>query len=354
MRAMMAGEERFQIEEDPVATYEEFYRRGWTDGLPIIPPTPMRVEEMMAGLGRPALEEVAEIPPRRARATIQKIAVNAVMAGCHPSYFPVVVAAVEAMAEPAFNLYGVNCTTSGVCVCIVVNGPVRQELEINSSYGCLGPGWRANATIGRAVRLVQLNIGGAIPGEVSKSTHGSPGRYTMCLGEFEEKNPWQPLHVERGFAPQDSTVTVFSATCITSICDTSSKTARGTLTTIAHSMDWVGSNHMLDHTREGESLLVLNPDHAMVISRDGWSKEDAKTFLYEETKAVPLSRWPEERHERLIREGRVVNGVVSLHERPEDIVVVVAGGLGGYHSLWIPTWGDSRCVTKKVASKKKN
>ncbi len=222
MGALELKSKRVQVDGE-AAVYEEYYRRGWTDGLPIIAPTPERVETMLSGLdpGR----ELAELPPKRAMVTVEKVAINAVMAGCLPSYFPVVLAAVEAIADPTFNLFGVDTTTSGVCVLTVVNGPIRQQLEINSSYGCFGPGWRANATIGRAIALVQQNVGGRIPGPVSKSTHGQPGRYTMCIGEFEERNPWGPLHVERGFKPGDNTVTVFSPTGTTSIMDVWSRSA---------------------------------------------------------------------------------------------------------------------------------
>ncbi len=341
--------EQVPLADDFESIYEELYRRGWTDGLPIVPPTPARVERMIAGSGRQPAEEVVEIPPRRARATIEKLAVNAVMAGCRPEYFPVLLAMVEAIAEPVFNLYGIQCTTSPAAVLTVVNGPIRHALDINCGYGIFGPGWRANATIGRALRLVQLNIGGALPGEVTKSTHGQPGRYTMCIGEFEEKNPWEPLHVERGFQPGDSTVTVFTATQVLSMHDKENKTARGLLLKIAHSIDGIGSNHMGTELRGGESLLVLCPDHAMVIAREGLAKADLQRFLYEETRAVPLSRWPEEHQAVLLREpGKVRDGTISLHERPEDFMVIVAGGLGGYHSSWCAPWGKSWAVTKPI------
>ena len=338
---------RLQVEEDAAAVYEEFYQRGWTDGLPIIPPTPRRPQEMIEGAGRDPAEILAAMPPRMAPVTIEKVATNAVMAGCLPEYLPVVLAAIEAICDPDFNLRGVNSSTNPACVMTVVNGPIRQQLDINCSYGCMGPGWRANATIGRAIRLVQLNVGGAIPGTGTKSTHGQPGRFTLCFGELEEKNPWSPLHVERGFQPEESTLTVFAATSLIHISDTSSKTAEGTLTTIAHSMDYVGSSLMSEKWRPHVAVLVLCPDHAMVIQREGLSKEDAKRFLHANTQ-IPLARFPREKHERMIAEGRVRDGTVALRTGPEDFVLIVAGGPTGYHSMHMPTWGHSLPVTRRI------
>ena len=333
--------------ESETAVYDEYYRRGWTDGLPIVAPTPERVAAMCEYVRLRPDHEIAELPPRRAIVTVEKVAINAVMAGCLREYFPVVLAAIEAIADPTFNLFGVDTTTSGVCVLTVVNGPIRQALEINCSYGCLGPGWRANATIGRAIALTQQNVGGRVPGPVSKTTHGQPGRYTMCMGEFEEKSPWPPLHVERGFKAEESTVTVFSPTCATSIMDVWSRSAESLLTSCAHSMDWIGSNNMVV-PRAGESLLILSPDHAELVARDGWTKDDIRSFLMKTANQTPLARFPKERQAALIGEERVENGVVPIHYRAEQFMVAVAGGLGGYHALWIPTWGDSFAVTKRI------
>ncbi|MBI2907698.1 MAG: hypothetical protein HYX92_08600 [Chloroflexi bacterium] len=345
-----------EIKDDSIdAVFDEYYKQGWTDGLPIIPATAERVERMIAGAGRPADEVLGEVPPKRAPATVEKLAVNAVMAGCLPEYFPVVLATVEAILEPKFDLYGVNTTTSPVCVVTVVNGPIREQLDINSSYGLFGPGRRANATIGRAVRLIQLNLGGAEPGPVSKSTQGQPGRYTFCFGEFEEKNPWKPLHVEHGFKKEDSTVTVFGGTCTVSFIDVDSKTALGTLTTAAHSMDILGTNNMTLYSYAGESLLVLCPDHAMVIARDGMSKADVQKYLVENVKR-PVSDWPAEKQGKIGTAGwptKVINGYTQAHIRPEQFEIVVGGGLGGYHSCWIPTFGHTYAITKKIRKKGK-
>src|SRR5690348_10461674 len=193
---------------DPI---EALFDRGVTDGLPGVPPTAERVAAAVAASGRAPEELVAEMPPRFGRATVQKVAVNAVMAGCRPEYLPVVVAAVEAMCDERFCLLGVSGTTDAVAPLVIVNGPIRAKLDINSGAGVFGPGWRANATIGRAVRLCWVNIGGAAPGVISMSTFGGPARYTYCIGENEEASPWEPLHVEHGFAASDSTVGVMAA-----------------------------------------------------------------------------------------------------------------------------------------------
>src|SRR5213596_758210 len=202
---------------------DEFFDHGVSDGLPVVPPTRARVSRAVEMSGRDGSELVAEVPPNYGRATVEKIAVNAVMAGCRPEYLPVVIAAVEAICDEAFDLHGVSATTNAPSPLVIVNGPIRARLEINSGAGVFGPGWRANATIGRALRLTCVNVGGARPGVVSMSTLAHPGRYTYCIGEAEEDNPWEPLHVEHGFAPEDSTVAVLAADAPITVFDQRSR-----------------------------------------------------------------------------------------------------------------------------------
>src|SRR6266699_2945397 len=190
---------------------EELYARGVTDGLPVVPPTRGRVERTIAASGRGPDALIGLVPPNYGRATVEKIAVNAVMAGCRPEYLPVVIAAVDAICDPAFDLHGVSATTNAPTPLVVINGPVRGKLGVNCAAGVFGPGWRANATIGRAVRLVCVNLGGARPGVVSMSTLAHPGRYTYCIGEHEEASPWESLAVEHGFAASQSVVAVLAA-----------------------------------------------------------------------------------------------------------------------------------------------
>src|SRR5438034_398552 len=183
---------------------EIWFERGVTDGLPVVPPTRERVERMLHATKRSRETLVAEVPPNFGRATVEKLAVNAVMAGCRPEYFLVVLAVVEAACDPRFNLHGQSGTTNATSPLIIINGPLRSQLGVNCAAGVFGPGFRANATIGRALRLVMINLGGTRAGEISMSTLGHPGRYTYCIGEHEEVSPWEPLHVERGHAPGPS------------------------------------------------------------------------------------------------------------------------------------------------------
>src|SRR5438034_2291959 len=203
---------------------DEFFDHGVSDGLPVVPPTRARVSRAVEMSGRDGSELVALVPPNYGRATVEKIAINAVMAGCRPEYLPVVIAAVDAACDEAFDLHGVSATTNAPSPLVIVNGPIRAALEINSGAGVFGSGARANATIGRALRLVCVNLGGARPGVVSMSTLAHPGRYTYCIGEHEEASPWSSLAAEHGFAPHDSTVALLAADAPIGVYDQRSRT----------------------------------------------------------------------------------------------------------------------------------
>jgi hypothetical protein len=195
---------------DPAEAMEYFYQQGWTDGLPVAPPTPERVREFLEYAGNLPGDILGMIPARNRVITAEKVAINAVMAGCLPNYMPVIVAAVEAMCQEEFNLHGISATTGGTAPLLIVNGPAAQQLNINCGVNCFGPGVRANATIGRAIRLILMNVGGSIPGVLDKSTLGHPGKYSYCIAEDEKGNPWGPLSVERGMPEDVSAVTVFA------------------------------------------------------------------------------------------------------------------------------------------------
>src|SRR5919198_3176283 len=257
---------------------EALHARGVTDGLPVVPPTPELVATFVAASGRQADHLVAEVPPNYGRATIDKIAANAVMAGCRPEYMPVVIAAVEAVCDEAFDLHGVSATTNAPSPLVIVNGPLRRTLQVNCGAGVFGSGWRANATIGRALRLVCVNVGGARPGVVSMSTFSHPGRYTYCIGEQEEANPWGSLAVEHGFGPTDDTVALLAADAPITVYDQRSRTAPHLLATVAASMAVI-EHHKMTHW--GDTLLVLSPEHAAIVAGDGWSKADVRRFLFE-------------------------------------------------------------------------
>lgn len=264
--------------------HEFLYDQGLTDGLPVVPPTPDRVLRMVAGTTRDAQDVVAVIPPNLAPATVEKVAINAVMAGCRPDHLPVVIAAVEACCTEEFNAHGVWATTMGAAPAVVVNGPIRHRIGMNMGLGALGQGNRANAAIGRALRLVMRNVGGARPGGTERSTLGTPMKYTLAFAEWEERSPWAPLHVERGFAPDDDVVSVFPATSGPQlIVDQTSRTARALSGSLGLGMAAVG--HALMPT--GHVLLVVCPEHADTIWRDGWSKERVREHVMEVT-AMPL------------------------------------------------------------------
>ncbi len=294
---------------------EACYENGWTDGLPVVPPTPERVEHMLSGTDRDPDELIAAVPPKWGRATVEKVAINAVMAGCKPVYLPLILKAVEAMTNEQFNLHGVQVTTSHVGPMLIVNGPIRKQLEINDGFNLFGQGWRANATIGRALRLVCTNIGGALPGELDRAAFGHAGKYTCCIAEKEEVSPWEAMHVDRGFQADDSTVTVFAAAGPQTVNDHGSNTAEGILNTISQNIAAPGNS-------SGETLLVIGVEHAKTISEDGFSKADVRRYIADTTQ-----RYSE-----------------------ADLLLMVAGGPAGRWSIVVPGWGSpsSRSITIAV------
>ncbi|MDO8672552.1 MAG: hypothetical protein Q7O66_14145 [Dehalococcoidia bacterium] len=341
----MLASRRVTVSESIDVLFEQAYEWGWTDGLPIIPPTEERVMAFVKYVGREPEEVVAEIPPGFGVATIEKLAINAVMAGCRPEYFPVLLAAVEAIMEPEFNLNGIQCTTNPAAPLLIINGPIRDQLGINSNANALGQGCRANATIGRALRLVLLNVGGAIPGTVDKATLGQPGKFTFCLGENEEENPWEPLHNERGFSRDQSAVTVVGAAGTNNVI-VHGQNARSILTVIANSMNSMGCNNIVVPDA-GEPLIILCPHHASVFSQAGLSKADVKRIIWEEAR-IPLDLFPRGQQKAQLAADRVLDGKVLLCYKPDDLMVIVAGGSGGLHTTTCPTFADTRAVTKSI------
>jgi len=324
----------------------DYQARGWTDGLPIVPPTEARVREFLKLTRRDPREIVGVLPPRQGEATIEKIAANAVMAGCKPEYLPVILAAIEALADPLFNLDSVQATTHPVAPLIVVNGPIARELEINGGYNCFGQGFRANVTIGRAVRLVLMNVGGGLPGSGDRATQGSPAKLAYCVAENEAESPWEPLHVEAGFPGETSVVTVFGCEGPHNIQDHFSNTGLGVLRTVAGAMGQAGSNNLLGW---GWPLLALGPEHAATIARDGYSKAKVKEFLFEHAR-FPLARLGREYQQQQIERHGAMDApstMLSIVRRPEDISIIVAGG-AGKHSCWQPTFGDGTHFTRRV------
>ena len=325
-----------------------FYRRGWTDGLPVLPATPRRVEAMLAG--RNPGEVAGLVEPRLGGATSGKIAANAVMAGCEPAHFPVVVAAVRAMIDETFNLKALQSTTHPCTVACLVGEPVARELDVNGAYNAFGQGSQANAAIGRAIRLVLTNIGGASPGALDRSTMGSPAKYALCFAENLEASPWPSYHEELGLDPADSHVTVFGVEGPHNVNDHYGRTGEEILLTIAGTLASPGANNFY---LAGQPVVVIGPEHAEVIAADGFSKMDVKRFLSERA-IVPRAvvsdamvdavadRFPE----RLLGE-RAADGVRFVTD-PEQLIVLVAGG-AGRHSAVLPTFGGStRAVTRRI------
>jgi hypothetical protein len=337
--------------DDTVDAIEFCHERGWTDGLPVIPPTPDRVRAMLEAVHLDPQHQVATIAHRAVAVTAEKVAINAVMAGCAPAFMPVVVAAVEAMCDPAFNLYSVQATTHPVAPLVIVNGPIVARIGMNAGSGVYGPGYHANATIGRAVRLVLLNIGGGWPGEGDMSTQGQPSKYSYCIAENETANPWEPLHVERGFRADDSVVTVYGGEAPHNVNDHVSTTAAGVLGVIADGMAGLGGNNKW-YLKESECTIVLGPEHAATIHRDGLTKADVKRVLYETARRSlrdlkrggmwTMHDWP--RWMLAIADDEARLPVVPA---PESILVVVAGG-PGKHSSIIPNLSVGFAVSRQI------
>jgi hypothetical protein len=321
---------------EPAELFSEMIERGWSDGLPVLPPTRAAVEKMVAASGLDWHFSLGAIPPLNGRATIEKLAANAVMAGCLPEYFPLVVAATRAVLLPGFNLDGVQTTTGNVAPMIIVNGPCRQRMKINSGANVLGPGWRANATIGRALRLIMTNIGGAIPGQFDKSTVGQPAKYTFCFGENEEASPWQPLHAERGLDMNCDTVSVTGCSGVYSALDMASQTAKGLLKTFALTM----TGGLASGVTTTEVLIVICPEHAAIFAAGGYSKDAIRQELFAMAR-LPHEKISDENLELLSKrrprwfQKNAAAGEIGAVDRPEDIWLVVAGGAGA-KSAYLP------------------
>jgi hypothetical protein len=334
------------VPEDLDAFQDFALRERWSDGLPVLPPTPERVGRLLRG-GDPA-QIVAVLAPRRGVATLGAIAVNAALAGALPEDMPVIVAALRALAEPRFNLTAIQTTTHPCTPLLVVNGPIAQRLGLNGGANALGGGHRANAVIGRAVRLVLQNVGGALPGEVDRATLGHPGKFSYCLAENEALSPWEPLHVERGFPAGASCVTVCGSEPPHNVNDHGSTTAAALLRVLVATAATTGNNNIY---LGGEPLLLVGPEHARTIADSGWSKRDLKQAFWERAR-VRLDAFSAENLERFVvidppRFTGPPETEVALAHTPGDVMVVVAGG-PGKHSAIVPTFGATRSVTVAI------
>ncbi len=325
---------------------EACYARGWSDGLPLVPPTPQRVLRMLAGTTRRGDELIGLIPPDLAPCTVEKVAINAVMAGCKPEYLPLVLAAVEAALIDEFGMHGLLCTTMFAGPVVVINGPLGRAVGVNSGVNALGQGHRANATIGRALQLVIRNVGGGRPGEIDRSTLGTPGKYSFCFAENEDP-AWEPLSVERGFAANASTVTLFAGEGVQGIVDQKSRTPESLLRSFAASLRTVDNAKL---AMAGDALLVVSPEHSRVFIDAGWSKARLRTALEE---LLLLNG-----DELVVGAGGIAEGLPLAMAgkpvpkfRPGGLIIVRAGGNAGLFSAVIAGWAASGPVGSTPVSK---
>lgn len=342
-------EDRIEIDADPGAMAEFFFAHGWTDGLPVTPPTPASVAAMVAASGRAAAETVGPIPPRMRVASIEKLAANAVMAGCRPAYFPVVLAALDAVLDDNIRLYGIQTATNTSSALLIVNGPIVKALGLNARGNVFGQGNRANATIGRALQLILRNAGGDLPGETDMATHGHAGKYTFCIAENEDESPWEPLHVERGFRREDSTVTAIGGSGPQNVFTYGCETGAEILDHFVGALTGLGHNNIIFPTGP---LFVLSPEHAQTLARDGYDKQKIRQHLFEKAR-IPLTRFAARSvtglHHRRSRWFEIAGDPhhIGVADRAGDINIVVAGG-AGIHSQFVPTSFSYEPVTRLI------
>ncbi|MBT3351208.1 MAG: hypothetical protein HOC91_12355 [Nitrospinaceae bacterium] len=325
--------------------FEYFFDRPWSDGLPVVTPTAERIEWMLSGTSREPDESLGGVPPAHNEATVEGVAQHAVMAGCRPDYLPALLGAVEAMLIEEFNINGLQGTMGPGGPMIIFNGPYAMKIGLHGGSGCFGPGFRANATIGRAIRLILMNLGGGLPGISDMSCFGSPVKYTFCIRENEEMSPWHPLAVDRGFSGGDDVVTLYPAEQPRQAFDDSSAEPDGLLTTIASAMSSMGMSN--SYMRQN-MVVAISPDHSAVFKRAGLSRDEVKQILFEKAR-LPL---------KLMKLGGRYHGggkvdwpdwvdlnddesMVPMIHVPEDIILLVAGGRPGPHSTVVPAWNKS-------------
>jgi len=335
---------RFPV-DDLAQAMDLCFEKGWTDGLPVIPPTEARVREMLEAAHLEPGQQIAFITNRQVAISAEKVAINAVMAGCKPEYMPVVVAAIEGIADPRWGYHGPATSTGSAAVLMIVNGPIARRLQFNSGDNLFAPGWRANATTGRAVRLVMRNVIGTLPGQLDRGTFGHPGRYTYVIAENEAESPWTPLHVERlGCRPDQSAVTVMAALAPQQFYNQLSSTAAGVLGTLCDTLKYPGQIGQPNY------CVVLGGEHMRTIAEDKWTKADIRTFIFENSQNTVA---------HFKRTARMPGAVKPQDEsamrplvmKPDDILVVAAGGRAGSFSCYIPGWASrtsSEAVTVPI------
>jgi hypothetical protein len=322
--------EELDLPADPEEFSRECFRRRWTDGLPVIPPTRTRVDRMLSAAGRDPVEIVGVLAPRRGIATVESVAVSAVLAGCEPRQFEAVLAAVQATAAPVFNLDAVNATTHPVGMFVLLSPAAAAAAGVQGGAGCFGPGFPANLAIGRALRFVQLATAGAWPGDGDRSEQASPAKLAFCAAEQTDASPWPHWHTTRGLDADAHAVTVFACEGPHNIQDHTSATAEGLLLTVTGAMSQPGSNNI---AAQGHPLLALGPEHAALLHTGGFGRADIQRFIYEQAR-FPAHRLSIE----YVAARTLVDGQLLIADSPDTIAVMVLGG-PGKHSAWMPTFG---------------
>ena len=339
-KTAMAGTQ--SVVPGDVDLVEWYYRQGFSDGFPVAPPTSEKVEAMIEALGGDAQFVEARVPPRWGTMTREVLAINMVMAGCLPSYAPVVRAAMLALCAPAFNLHGVQATTHMASPLLVVNGPIRNEIGMNAGHNVFGSGNRANATIGRAIRMILLNVGGGWPGDLDKSTLGSPAKYTYCIAENEEVGCIAPYHVEKGFAEEDSTVFVMPAEPPHSVTNHVADDPEGILDSIVSAMSTIAHNNAVS---AGHCAVVLGPEHARVMGKYQWTRHDIRYYLWYHACNTFGDVAFRHRYGKVYNRSlpkwyrREVDAKIPVVPSPDHIHLFCAGGEAGRFSAFIPGWG---------------
>ncbi len=321
---------------------EWYFEQGWTDGLPVVPPTPETVAAMVDALGGEPDYLETRVPPRWGNLTREVLGVNLVLAGCKPAYAPVVRAAILALCGTHFNLNGIQATTHMAAPLLIVNGPIRHEIGMNAGANVFGSGNRANATIGRALRLIMLNVGGGWPGDLDKSTLGHPGKYTFCIAEHEEASPWAPYHVDQGYRPDDSTVFCIATEGPHSVTNHVANDPQGVLDSLVSAMSTIAHNNAVN---SGSCAVVIGPEHAATIAAAGWTRSDVRRYLWSHTTNTfdDISfqgRYGKIYNRNLPRWYRREPGArIPIVPSPDDIHLFVAGGEAGRFSAFLPGWG---------------
>lgn len=342
---------RILVDDDPRGFTQLARREGWSDGMPVLAPTEDAVRALVASTPYHPSDVVGVLAPKNREATIELVAVNAAMAGVEPEGFPYLVAALEAICEPAFNLYGVATTTGSIIPMLIVNGPSRDRAGIDYRDGCMGgAAGVGSATIGRALSLCLRNIGGQKVGHTSRSVFGQPARNAgLCFGEWEERSPWPSLAEQLGFAKTDDVVTVHGGMGTHPMADINCDDVRELLYLMAKTLAFPLGNKFLSPTAgNGQTVVAINPEWARRFGVEFPDVADCKAYLHEHA-WQPLELWPPSGREILERKGRVdAKGRVWLNEHPDQFVLVVCGGLGNLHAVSLPSWADSEMASRAV------